>query len=38
MLKKTIDAIAKLVMSLLVIMGLVLFLLEIVMDPAGLYW
>ncbi len=38
MLKKTIDAIAKLVMALLVIMGLVLFLLEIVMDPVGLYW
>ncbi len=35
MLKKTI---AKLVMVLLVIMGLVLVLLETVMDPVGLHW
>ncbi len=38
MLKKTIDTITKLVMVLLVIMGLVLVLMETVMDPVGLYW
>ncbi len=38
LLKKTIDTITKLVMVLLVIMGLVLVLMETVMDPVGLYW
>ncbi len=36
--KKTIDTITKFVMILLVIMGLVLVLLETVMDSVGLYW
>jgi len=36
--KKTIDTIKKFVMVLLVIMGLVLVLLETVMDPVGFYW
>ncbi len=36
--KKTIDTITKFVMVLLVIMGLVLVLMETVMDPVGLYW
>ncbi len=35
LLKKTIDTITKFVM---VIMGLILVLLETVMDPVGLYW
>ncbi len=35
---KTIDTIIKFVMVLLVIMGLVLVLMETVMDPVGLYW
>ncbi len=35
---KTIDTITKFVMVLLVIMGLVLVLMETVMDPVGLYW
>ncbi len=38
MLKKTIDTITKFVMVLLVIMGLVLVLMETVMDPVGFYW
>ncbi len=38
MLKKTIDTITKFVMGLLVIMGLVLVLMETVMDPVGFYW
>ncbi len=36
--KKTIDTITKLVMVLLVTMGLVLVLLETVIDSVGLYW
>ncbi len=36
--KKTIDTITKFVMVLLVLMGLVLVLMETVMDPVGLYW
>ncbi len=35
---KTIHTITKLVMVLLVIMGLVLVLMDTVMDPVGLYW
>ncbi len=38
MLKKTIDTITEFVMVLLVIMGLVLVLMETVMDPVGLFW
>ncbi len=36
--KKTIDTITTFVMVLLVIMGLVLVLMETVMDPVGLCW
>ncbi len=36
--KNTIHTITTFVMVLLVIMGLVLVLMETVMDPVGLYW
>ncbi len=36
--KKTIDAITKFVMVLLVMVGVVMVLMETVMDPLGFYW
>ncbi len=38
LLKKTIETSTECVMVLLVIMGIVLVLMETVMDPVGLYW